>query len=62
MNDTIRTFIYKIGDIQADTKIKSILGEGWKIAAVTPNGSVRITTFSKPSAPAATARAAVPAL
>ena len=62
MNDTIRTFIYKIGDIQADTKIKSILGEGWRIAAVTPNGSVRITTFSKPSAPAATARAAVPAL
>lgn len=47
MNNTIRTFIYKIGDIQADTKIQSILGEGWKLAAVTPNGSVRITTFSK---------------
>lgn len=47
MNNSIRTFIYKIGDNQADTKIKSILGEGWKIAAVTPNGSVRITTFSK---------------
>ena len=47
MNNSIRTFIYKIGDIQADTKIQSILGEGWKLAAVTPNGSVRITTFSK---------------
>jgi len=47
MNNTIRTFIYKIGDIQADTKIQSILGEGWKLAAVTPNGSVRITTFSR---------------
>jgi len=47
MNNTIRTFIYKIGDMQADTKIQSILGEGWKLAAVTPNGSVRITTFSK---------------
>ena len=47
MNNTIRTFIYKIGDVQADTKIQSILGEGWKLAAVTPNGSVRITTFSK---------------
>lgn len=47
MNNSIRTFIYKIGDNQADTKIQSILGEGWKISAVTPNGSVRITTFSK---------------
>ncbi len=47
MNNSIRTFIYKIGDAQADTKIQSILGEGWKLAAVTPNGSVRITTFSK---------------
>jgi len=47
MNNSIRTFIYKIGDNQADTKIQSILGEGWKISAVTPNGSVRITTFSR---------------
>ncbi len=47
MNDTIRTFIYKIGDSQADTKIQSILREGWNLAAITPNGSVRITTFSK---------------
>lgn len=62
MNNTIRTFIYKIGDIQADTKIKSILGEGWKIAAVTPNGSVRITTFNKTSAPIAQTMTAIPAL
>ena len=53
MNNTIRTFIYKIGDIQADTKIQSILCEGWKLAAVTPNGSVRITTFSREGEPRA---------
>lgn len=47
MNNTVRTFIYKIGDVQADRKILSILREGWQLAAVTPNGSVRITTFSK---------------
>jgi hypothetical protein len=51
MNNTVRTFIYKIGDAQADRKILSIMREGWSISAVTPNGSVRITTFSKEAAP-----------
>lgn len=47
MNNAYRTFIYKIGDIEADSKIQTILGEGWKISTITPNGSVRITTFNK---------------
>ena len=45
--NTLRTFIYKIGDIEADSKIESILGEGWRLSAVTPNGTVRIATFNK---------------
>ena len=55
MNNTVRTFIYKIGDVQADRKILSIMREGWSISAVTPNGSVRITTFCKDAAPIASA-------
>lgn len=46
-DNTLRTFIYKIGDIEADTKIKSILGEGWRLSTVTPNGTVRIATFDR---------------
>ncbi len=45
--NTLRTFIYKIGDIEADSKIQSILGEGWRLSTVTPNGTVRIATFDK---------------
>lgn len=45
--NSVRTFISKIGDVQADLQIQAILSQGWKIAAVTPNGSVRITTFNK---------------
>ena len=44
---TLRTFIYKIGDMEADSKIKSILGEGWRLSTVTPNGTVRIATFNR---------------
>jgi len=46
-DSTLRTFIYKIGDVEADSKIKSILGEGWRLSAVTPNGTVRIATFDR---------------
>ena len=49
--NTLRTFIYKIGDIEADSKIESILGEGWRLSAVTPNGTVRIATFNKDNVP-----------
>ncbi|MDE7292427.1 MAG: hypothetical protein K2N58_10340 [Treponemataceae bacterium] len=45
--NTLRTFIYKIGDIEADSKIESILGEGWRLSTVTPNGTVRIATFDR---------------
>lgn len=45
--NTLRTFIYKIGDIEADSKIKMILGEGWRLSTVTPNGTVRIATFNR---------------
>lgn len=45
--NTLRTFIYKIGDKDAIIKINSILSEGWKIASNTPNGSINITTFSR---------------
>ena len=45
--DSVRTFISKTGDVQADRQIQAILSQGWKIATVTANGSVRITTFNK---------------
>ncbi len=46
-NSAFRTFIYKTGDIEADLKIQTILGEGWRLSAVTPNGTVRIATFNR---------------
>lgn len=45
--EEIRTFIYKVGDEEADKQIKGIINEGWSISCETPNGTIRITTFSR---------------
>lgn len=43
----VRTYISKAGDKIAERQIQEIIREGWKIACITPNGTVTIRTFTK---------------